>query len=103
MKNVTQARDLLQYSHNWQFHDVVYRVVPQLSGRGQLSWSLKINGNGHNIKTILIQGRGENSLDEHIKILSARKQRNVDEAETPRVGILPTYVPFCGDILCFLQ
>jgi DNA-binding GntR family transcriptional regulator len=36
----------------------------------------------YNIKTILIQGRGEDSFDEHSKILSAVERRDADEAET---------------------
>ncbi len=35
----------------------------------------------YNIKTILIQGRGKDSLDEHVQILSALERRDPDGAE----------------------
>ncbi len=36
----------------------------------------------YNIKTMLVQGRGEDSLDEHSKILSALERHDADAAET---------------------
>jgi DNA-binding GntR family transcriptional regulator len=82
MKKCYKARDLVQYSqYNWQFHDAVYRVCPNRPAV-EMIMIIKNQLKRYNIKTILIQGRGEDSLDEHIKILSALERRNADEAET---------------------
>ena len=43
--------------------------------------SIKNQLNRYNVKTIFIQGRGENSFEEHRAILDAVKKRDVDEAE----------------------
>ncbi len=81
MKKCIKARDLLQYSQlNWQFHDVIYRVCPNRPAV-EMTMAIKNQLKRYNIKTILIQGRGDDSLDEHSKILSAIERRDGDGAE----------------------
>ena len=82
MRKCLETRDLLQYSqHNWRFHEVVYRVCPNRPAV-EMTMVIKNQLRRYNIKTILIQGRGEDSFDEHSKILSAVERRDADEAET---------------------
>ena len=81
MKKCIEARDLLQYSQlNWRFHDVIYRVCPNRPAV-EMTMSIKNQLKRYNIKTVLIQGRGDDSLDEHSKILFALERRDVDGAE----------------------
>lgn len=81
MQKCLEAHDLIQYSqHNWRFHDAVYRVCPNRPAVDMIM-VIKNQLKRYNIKTILIQGRGENSLEEHGKILSALERKDVDEAE----------------------
>lgn len=81
MKKCLEAHDLLQYSqHNWRFHDVVYRVCPNRPAV-EMIMVIKNQLKRCNIRAILIPGRGEDSLDEHSKILSALERRDADEAE----------------------
>jgi DNA-binding GntR family transcriptional regulator len=81
MKKCIKARDLIQYSqHNWRFHDVIYRVCPNRPAV-EMTTAIKNQFKRYNIKTILIQGRGDDSLDEHSKILSALERRDADGAE----------------------
>ena len=81
MKKCIEARDLLQYSQlNWRFHDVIYRVCPNRPAV-EMTMSIKNQFKRYNIKTVLIQGRGDDSLDEHSKILFALERRDVDGAE----------------------
>jgi DNA-binding GntR family transcriptional regulator len=47
-----------------------------------MTMSIKNQLKRYNIKTMLIQGRGEDSLDEHGKILSALERRDAEAAET---------------------
>ena len=82
MRKCLEAHDLLQYSqHNWRFHDVVYRVCPNRPAV-EMTMVIKNQLRRHNIKTILIQGRGEDSFDEHRRILSALERRDAEGAET---------------------
>ncbi len=82
MKKCLKAHDLLQYSHNnWKFHDVVYRVCPNRPAVEMVT-AIKNQLKRYNIKTMLVQGRGEDSLDEHSKILSALERRDAEKAET---------------------
>jgi DNA-binding GntR family transcriptional regulator len=81
MKKCLEARELVQYSqHNWRFHDAVYRVCPNRPAVDMIM-VIKNQLKRYNIKTILIQGRGENSLEEHGRILSALEGRDADRAE----------------------
>jgi DNA-binding GntR family transcriptional regulator len=81
MKKCLEARELVQYSqHNWRFHDAVYRVCPNRPAVDMIM-VIKNQLKRYNIKTILIQGRGENSLEEHSKILSALEKGDADKAE----------------------
>ena len=81
MKKCLEARELVQYSqHNWRFHDAVYRVCPNRPAVDMIM-VIKNQLKRYNIKTILIQGRGEDSLQEHSKILSALEKRDADKAE----------------------
>jgi DNA-binding GntR family transcriptional regulator len=82
MKKCFKAGELLQYSqYNWQFHDVVYRMCPNRPAV-EMIMVIKNQLRRYNIKTILIQGRGEDSLKEHVQILSALERRDPEEAET---------------------
>ena len=82
MKKCLKARDLLQYSqNNWRFHDVIYRVCPNRPAV-EMVMAIKNQLKRYNIKTMLVQGRGEDSLEEHSKILAALERRDADGAET---------------------
>ena len=82
MRKCLEAHDLLQYSHhNWRFHEVIYRVCPNRPAV-EMTRVIKNQLRRYNIKTILIQGRGEDSFDEHRRILSALKRRDAEGAET---------------------
>ncbi len=82
MQRCLQARDLLQYSqHNWRFHDVIYRACPNRPAV-EMTMAIKNQFKRYNLKTILIQGRGDDSLNEHSKILSALERRDANGAET---------------------
>ena len=81
MKKCLDARDLLQYSQcNWRFHEVVYRVCPNRPAV-EMTRVIKNQLRRYNLKTILIQGRGEDSFDEHSRILSALERRDPEGAE----------------------
>ncbi len=81
MKKCLDARELVQYSqHNWRFHEAVYRVCPNRPAVDMIK-VIKNQLKRYNIKTILVQGRGEESLEEHRRILSALEERNPDKAE----------------------
>ncbi len=82
MKKCLKSHDLIQYSqHNWRFHDVIYRVCPNRPAVDMVM-AIKNQLKRYNIKTMLVQGRGEDSLDEHSRILSAIERRDADGAET---------------------
>ncbi len=82
MKKCLKARDLIQYSqNNWRFHDVIYRVCPNRPAV-EMVMAIKNQLKRYNIKTMLVQGRGEDSLEEHGKILSALERHDADAAET---------------------
>ena len=82
MKKCLKAHDLIQYSQdNWRFHDVIYRVCPNRPAV-EMVMAIKNQLKRYNIKTMLVQGRGEDSLDEHSKILSAIERHDADGAET---------------------
>lgn len=82
MKKSLKAHDLLQYSqNNWRFHDVIYRVCPNRPAV-EMVMAIKNQLKRYNIKTMLVQGRGEDSLEEHGKILTALERRDADGAET---------------------
>jgi len=82
MQKCLEVRDLLRYSqHNGRFHDVIYRVCPNRPAV-EMTMAIKNQLKRYNIKTILIPGRGDDSLDEHSKILSAIERRDADGAET---------------------
>ncbi len=81
MKKCLKEHDLIRYSHNnWRFHDVIYRVCPNRPAVDMVV-AIKNQLKRYNIKTMLVQGRGEDSLDEHSKILAALQKRDADGAE----------------------
>ena len=81
MKKSFKARDFIGYSQlNWRFHDVIYRVCPNRPAVDMVM-AIKNQLKRHNIKTMLVQGRGEDSLEEHAKILSALERGNEDDAD----------------------
>ena len=82
IKKCLKAHDLLRYSqNNWRFHDVIYRVCPNRPAV-EMVMAIKNQLKRYNIKTMLVKGRGEDSLDEHRKILSALERHDADGAET---------------------
>ncbi|MEW6666942.1 MAG: GntR family transcriptional regulator [Thermodesulfobacteriota bacterium] len=82
MKRSLEAHELLQYSqHNWRFHDVIYRVCPNRPAV-EITLGIKNQLKRYNLKTILVQGRGEDSFNEHSRILSALERRDADESES---------------------
>ena len=81
MKKCLKAQDLMQYSqNNWRFHDVIYRVCPNRPAVEMVT-AIKNQLKRYNIKTMLVQGRGVDSLDEHSKILTAIERRDAEDAE----------------------
>lgn len=81
MSEKLEKGELKQYSQaNWSFHQVIYRNCPNLPAV-EIVLSIKNQLNRYNMKTIFIQGRGENSFAEHRAILDALKKRDMDEAE----------------------
>ena len=81
MGRCLEAHEFLQYSQdNWRFHEVIYRVCPNRPAV-EMTMTIKNQFKRYNIKTVLIRGRGEDSFDEHGKILAALERRDVDEAE----------------------
>ena len=81
MKKSFKARDFIRYSQlNWRFHDVIYRVCPNRPAVDMVM-AIKNQLKRYNIKTMLVQGRGEDSLDEHTKILSALERRDGNDAD----------------------
>jgi DNA-binding GntR family transcriptional regulator len=81
MKKSFKARDLIRYSQlNWQFHDVIYCVCPNRPAVDMVM-AIKNQLRRYNIKTMLVQGRGEDSLEEHAKILSALERRDENDAD----------------------
>jgi DNA-binding GntR family transcriptional regulator len=82
MKTCLKAQSLLKYSQcNWRFHDVIYRACPNRPAV-EMVMAIKNQLKRYNIKTMLVQGRGEDSLEEHGKILSALERHDPDAAET---------------------
>ncbi len=81
MKSCIDSHDLLQYSrHNQRFHDVIYRACPNRPAV-EMTTVIKNQLKRHNLKTILVRGRGEDSLKEHRKIVAAIDRHDADEAE----------------------
>lgn len=81
MKKCLKAQDYLEYSkHNWQFHEIMYRACPNRPAV-ELIMVIKNQFKRYNIKTILLEGRGANSMDEHDQILAALEKRDVEAAE----------------------
>jgi len=81
MREKLDEGEMKQYSlGNWNFHQVIYRNCPNLPAV-EIVLSIKNQLNRYNVKTIFIQGRGENSFAEHRAILDALKRRDADEAE----------------------
>jgi DNA-binding GntR family transcriptional regulator len=81
MRRCIEAHGLLEYSQqNWRFHDVIYRACPNRPAV-EMTVGIKNQLKRYNLKTILVQGRGEDSLEEHGRILSALERHDADEAE----------------------
>ena len=81
MKNCIDSHDLLQYSrHNQRFHEVVYQVCPNRPAV-DMTTMIKNQLKRHDLRTILVRGRGEDSLREHRKIVAAIERRDAGEAE----------------------
>jgi DNA-binding GntR family transcriptional regulator len=81
MKKSFKARDFIRYSQlNWRFHDVIYLVCPNRPAVDMVM-AIKNQLKRCNIKTMLVQGRGEDSLEEHTKILSALERRDGNDAD----------------------
>ena len=76
-----KARDFIRTSQlNWRFHEVIYLVCPNRPAVDMVM-AIKNQLKRYNIKTMLVQGRGEDSLEEHAKILSALERGNEDDAD----------------------
>ena len=81
MKKSFKARDFIRTSQlNWRFHEVIYLVCPNRPAVDMVM-AIKNQLKRYNIKTMLVQGRGEDSLDEHTKILSALERRDGNDAD----------------------
>jgi DNA-binding GntR family transcriptional regulator len=81
MKECIRTHDFAQYTkHNWQFHEIVYRACPNRPAV-EMIMVIKNQLKRFNIKTILIQGRGSHSMEEHDQILSALEQQDAEAAE----------------------
>jgi len=81
MEMCIRQNNLILYSqNNWRFHDIIYRVCPNKPAV-EFIMMIKNQLKRYNIKTILVQGRGEDSLEEHKCILSAIEKGDIDGAE----------------------
>ena len=60
----------------------IWAAMPPPIKIGIMVMAIKNQLKRYNIKTMLVQGRGEDSLDEHSKILSALERHDADGAET---------------------
>jgi len=81
MKACLDAQDIVQFPRlNWLFHDTIYRVCPNRPAIDMIS-NIKNQLQRFNIRLVLIPGRGEKSLKEHSKILTALERKDADEAE----------------------
>lgn len=81
MKACLEAQELLQYSQqNWRFHDVIYRVCPNRPAV-EMVMTIKNLLKQCNIRTVLIPGRGDDSFNEHSRILCALEKGDAREAE----------------------
>lgn len=81
MKAHLEKGELKEYSQgNWSFHQVIYTRCPNRPAV-DIVMSIKNQLSRYNVKTIFIQGRGDNSFMEHWAILEAVRKGNPDEAE----------------------
>ena len=81
MRECLEAHHPLQYSQqNRRFHEVVYRVCPNRPAV-EMTRVIKNQLRRYNIKTILVQGRGDDSFAEHSRILAALERRDAEGAE----------------------
>ncbi|TXT51481.1 MAG: GntR family transcriptional regulator [Spirochaetes bacterium] len=81
MKAHLEKGELKEYSQgNWRFHQVIYTKCPNRPAV-DIVMSIKNQLNRYNVKTIFIQGRGDNSLAEHQAILEAVRKGDPDQAE----------------------
>ena len=81
MEACFEAKDFMQYSqNNWRFHDVLYRVCPNKAAV-EITMDIKNQLKRYNLRTILVRGRDESSLQEHRGILQALMARDTARAE----------------------
>jgi len=81
MKEHLDKGELKEYSQgNWRFHQVIYSRCPNRPAV-DIVMSIKNQLNRYNVKTIFIQGRGDNSFAEHQAILEAVRKGDPDLAE----------------------
>lgn len=81
MKTLSEENRLLEYSaQNHKLHDFIYDACPNQTAVEVIK-KLKRQMSKYNGKSILVPGRKEQSLKEHIDIVDAIKKRDVDLAE----------------------
>jgi DNA-binding GntR family transcriptional regulator len=86
MKACLAAQELLRYSQqNWRFHDVIYRACPNRPAV-EMIMTIKNLLKQCNIRTVLIPGRGDDSFNEHGRILGALERGDAGEAEALMQG-----------------
>lgn len=81
MRECYRGHDLVGYSElNHQFHAAIYQLCPN---KAAMDWILRLKKLmcKYDAKTILVPGRGEDSLWEHTAILDAVKQGDAGVAE----------------------
>ena len=81
MAEYKEAGELLRYSQcNQEFHRMLYAACPNQTAV-EVTLKLKNQMKKYNSKTILIPGRSECSLQEHMEIYDAIRDRDPDRAE----------------------
>ncbi len=81
MRKALDARDVMQCSQsNVRFYDVIYRVCPNRPAV-EMVRVIRNQLRRLNIKTVLIPGRGNASLQEHNGLLEAMEKKDTDLAE----------------------
>ena len=81
MKAYFDSQQLIEYSKcNQEFHKIIHHACPN-DLAVEMSLNLKNQMSKYNTKTILVPGRRDESLAEHLAILAAIKSGNAELAE----------------------
>lgn len=85
MRQMYQDGDLMGYSaKNVEFHKYIYDSCPN-SVVVNLIWDIRNQISRYNFKTILVNGRAENSYKEHVEILESYRVHDSERARAATV------------------